>query len=160
MNYSRPGRTVSSKGTLLNAIRANTVTLENSFYCRTPRIWNTLPAHLRNTDWSVAHFARRIFLFTTCISLSLFMTDVDTPQTFKSVCIKCHTSRPLNSLLDRMCCWFFIDVLPSSVYAFPYLFFVVLSFLLAVLLINFSFFFLELVGELALWVIQASWRCV
>ena len=43
------------------------------------------------------------------------------PQIFKSVC-KCHTSRPLNNLLDRVCCWFLIDVLPNSVFAFPFLF--------------------------------------
>ena len=39
MNSTRPGRTVSSKGTLLNKIRANNVTFANSFYCRAPRIW-------------------------------------------------------------------------------------------------------------------------
>ena len=34
--------------------------------------------------------------------LSLFMiNDVDTPQTYNSVCIKCHTSQPLASLLDQ-----------------------------------------------------------
>ena len=79
-----------------------------------------------------------IILITTCISLSLFISDVDA-----SGRIKCHTSQPLNSLLDRMCCWFFIDVLPNSVFAFPFLFFVVskvLSFMLVVLLIVISFF--------------------
>ena len=49
MNFTRPRRPVcpvSSKGTLLNMIRANTVTFENSFYSRAPRIWNTLlPEH-------------------------------------------------------------------------------------------------------------------
>ena len=39
MNSTWPWRTVSSKGTLLNTIRANTVTFENSFYSRAPRIW-------------------------------------------------------------------------------------------------------------------------
>ena len=65
------------------------------------------------------------------------------PQTFKILCIKCHTSRPLHSLLDRMCCWFFIDVLLNYVFAFAFLFFVVskvLSFLLVLLLIFFFFF--------------------
>ena len=61
MNSPRPGRTVSSKGTLLNKIRANTVTFANSFYCRAPRIWNTLPVHLGNIDCSVAHFKKRSF---------------------------------------------------------------------------------------------------
>ena len=113
--------TVSSKDTLLNTIRANTVTFENSFYCRAPRIWNTLPAHLRNTGCPVARFNKDLFNYYLHLSIAKSVYDVDTPQTFKSVCIKCHTSRPLNSLLDRMCCWFFIDVLPNSVFAFPFL---------------------------------------
>ena len=62
MNSTKPKRTVSSKGTLLNTIRANTVTFENSFYCRAPRIWNTLSAHLRNTDCSLAHFKNNLFI--------------------------------------------------------------------------------------------------
>ena len=125
--------------------RANTVTFENSFYCRAPRIQNTLPAHLRNTDYSVAHYKKDLFnyyLASTSLSLFMMWSDVDTPQTFKSMCVKCHTSRPLNSLLDRICCWFFIDVLPNSVFAFPVLllsFLTVLSFLLVVLLIFFFF---------------------
>ena len=76
MNSTRPRHTVSSKGTLLNTIRANTVTFENSFYCRAPRIWNTLPTHLRNTDCSVV---------ITCISLSLFM--MSTPRRPLRVCV-------------------------------------------------------------------------
>ena len=76
MNSTRPRHTVSSKGTLLNTIRANTVTFENSFYCRAPGIWNTLPTHLRNTDCSVV---------ITCISLSLFM--MSTPPRPLRVCV-------------------------------------------------------------------------
>ena len=126
MNSTRPRCTVSSKGTLLNTITANTVTLENSFYCRAPRIWNTLPAHLRNTNTycSVAHFKKDLFHYYLYLTKSVY--DVSIPQTFKGVCIKCHTSWPLNSLLDHMCCWFFIDVLPNSVFAITFLF---LSFL-------------------------------
>ena len=74
----------------------------HSFYCRAPRIWNTLPVHLRNTDCSVAHFKKDLFNYYLYLTKSVYGTD--TPQTFKSVCIKCHTSQPLNSLLDRMCC--------------------------------------------------------
>ena len=127
MNSTRPRRAVSCKGTLLNTIRANTVTFENSFYCRAPRIWNTLPAHLRNTDCSVAHFKKDLFNYYLYLTKCVY--DVGTPQTFKGVFIKCHTSRPLDSMLDRMCCWFFIDVLPNSVFAFPFLFFFFLSIL-------------------------------
>ena len=90
MNSTRPRCTASSKGTLLNTIRANTVTFENSFYCRAPRIWNSLPAHLRNTDCSVVDFKKDLFNYYLYLTKSVY--DVDTPQTFKSVCIKCHTS--------------------------------------------------------------------
>ena len=101
MNSTRPRRTVSAKGTLLNTFRANTATFKNNFCCRAPRIWNTLPAHLRNTDCSVAHFKKDFFNYYLYLTKSVY--DIDTPQTFKSVCIKCHTSRPLNSLRDRVC---------------------------------------------------------
>ena len=90
MNSTRPRRNVFSKGTLLNTIRANTVTFENSFYCRAPRIWNTLAAHLRNTDCSVANFKKDLFNYYFYLAKSVY--DVDTPQTFKSVCIKCPPS--------------------------------------------------------------------
>ena len=64
------------------------------------------------------------------------------PQPLKSVCIKCHTSLPLNSLLDHMCCWFFNNVLRNSVFELAFLF---LSFLNIVILVscitNFPFFF-------------------
>ena len=71
-----------------------TVTFKNSFYCRAPGIWNTLPAHLRNTDCSVAHFKKGLFNYYLYLNKSV--NDVDTPQTFKSVCIKCHTSQPFS----------------------------------------------------------------
>ena len=92
MNSTRPRRTVSSKGTLLNTIRVNTITFENSFYCTAPRISNTLPAHLRNTDCSSAHFKKDIFNYYLYLTKSVY--DIDTTQTFKSVCIKCHTIGP------------------------------------------------------------------
>ena len=108
MNSTRPRCTVSSKGTLLNTIRANTVTFDNSFYCRAPRIWNSLPAHLRNTDCSVAHFKKDLFNYYLYLTKSVY--DVNIPQTFKSVCMKCHTSWALNSLLNHMCCWLFLSM--------------------------------------------------
>ena len=97
-----------------------------------------VPQWRRHSYFSARQMRHVTLVITTCISLSLFISDVDT-----SGRIKCHTSRPLNSLLDRMCCWFFIDVLPNSVFAFPFLFFVVskvLSFMFVVLLIVISFF--------------------
>ena len=86
INSTRPRGTVSSKGTLLNTIRANTVTFENSFYRRAPRIWNTLSAHLRNTGCSVARFNKDLFNYYLHLSIAKSVYDIDTPQTFKSAC--------------------------------------------------------------------------
>ena len=83
MYPTRPRRTNSSQGTLLNTIRANTVTFETSFYCRALRTWNTLPAHLRNVDYSVVHFKNEIFNYYLYLTKSVY--DVDTPKTYKSV---------------------------------------------------------------------------
>ena len=80
MNSIRPRRSVFSKGTLLNMIRANTVTFENSFYCRAPRIWNTLPAHLRNTDPSVAHFKKDLFNYYLYLTKSVMMSMPPRPS--------------------------------------------------------------------------------
>ena len=59
MYPTRPRRTDPLTATLLNTIRANTVTFENtekSFLLNGPKNFNTLTAHLRNVDCSVAHF--------------------------------------------------------------------------------------------------------
>ena len=66
--------------------------------------------------------------------------------------IKCHTSRPLISLLDGMCCWFFNQCLP--------LFCLLLSFLLFLVRCHYcmySCFFLDLLVGLDPWVTQAFW---
>ena len=135
MNCTRSRCTVSSKGTLLNTIRANTVTFGNSFYCRAPRIWNTLPAHLWNTNTycSVAHFKKDLFNYYLYLTKSVY--DVNTPQAFKSVCIKCHTSRPLNSLLDHYVLLIFYRCPPQFCFCISISFFVIskiFSFLLVV----------------------------
>lgn len=78
----------------------------------------------QRTSGTVAHFNKDLFNYYLHLSIAKSVYDIDTPQTFKSVCIKCHTSRPLNSLLDPfMCCWFFIDVLPNSVFLHWHFFF-------------------------------------
>ena len=58
------------------------------------------------THCSEERFKKDLFNYYLYLTKSVY--DVGTPQTFKSVCIKCHSSRPLNSLLDRMCCLAFL----------------------------------------------------
>ena len=83
MRSTWPRCTDCTQGTLLNTIRANTVTFENSFNCRAPRSWNTLPAHLRNVDCSVVHFKNEIFDYYLYFTKSVY--DVYIPKTYKSV---------------------------------------------------------------------------
>ena len=86
MNSTKPRRTAILQGNAAEyyMIRANTVTFENSFYCRAPRIWNTLPAHLRNTGCPVARFNKDLFNYYLHLSIAKSVYDIDTPQTFKS----------------------------------------------------------------------------
>ena len=158
MNSTRPRRTVSSKDTLLNTIRANTVTFENSFYCRAPRIWNTLPAHLRNTDCSVAHFKKDLFNYYLYPALSVFMMSA--PLRPLRVCLLSATLVGHWTACSIACVVDFLSMYSPILFLhFPFFFVVskVLSFLLVVFLISFLFL-PDLVVELALWVIQASWR--
>ena len=57
-------------------IRANTITFENSFPCRAPRIGKTL----------LFSGALKKDLFNHYLYLTKSVYDVDIPQTFKSVC--------------------------------------------------------------------------
>ena len=78
-------------------------TFQNSFYCGAQRTWNTLPCHLRSIDCSVCHFKKELFNYSLYLTKSVY--DVNPPsQTYKSVSINCYTTRPLTSLLHRMCC--------------------------------------------------------
>ena len=87
---------------ILNIPRANTLTFQNSFYCGVPRIFNCLPPHLRKVNMSISQFKSN--LLSHYRSLTELVYDVDVPQTFKTVCVKCHSCRTLSSLLVKMCC--------------------------------------------------------
>lgn len=102
-NPIRPGGAVtpprSSKGTLLNTVKTNTIYhLSEQFLLQTHEIMEllTIPTPKNNTDSSVGCIKKDI-LITTCISLRLFM--IFAPQTYNSVCIKCHNSRPFGRQL-------------------------------------------------------------
>ena len=103
--------------------------------------------------------SRKNFLITTCISLSLFMmsTPPPPPQTYKSVCINCHTTRPPTSCSIELV----VDVCPYSVFYFCFYCFhkgTVIIVSIGVINIIIFCYFLDLVTWLALWVFQVSWR--
>ena len=89
---------------ILNIPRANTLTFQNSFYCRVPRIFNCLPPHLRKVNMSISQFKSNLLSHYRSLTELHVVYDVDVPQTFKTVCVKCHSCRTLSSLLVKMCC--------------------------------------------------------
>ena len=66
------------------------------------KVWNTLPVDIRDTTKSVPSF--KTLLRKHYIDLTSSIFNPDDPRTLKSVCVKCHTSRPLWNLLSRPCC--------------------------------------------------------
>lgn len=88
MNPIRPRRIDSSKGTLLNTVRTNTVTFRNSFYYNALRIWDTLPSHVLNIDVSVSHFKKELFNFYLCLSNTVY--DVNTLRPIR-LCVSSAT---------------------------------------------------------------------
>ena len=70
------------------------------FYNRAPRIYNSLPLHIREASVTVGQF--KSYLLTYYEAMTKQIYNINAPQTFKSV--KCHSCRPLSSLVDKMCC--------------------------------------------------------
>ncbi len=93
----RPTRSTSSNGLVLSIPKVNTLTFQNSFYNRTPRIFNSLPSYLRDTNISISQFKTKLLEHYRYVTEHVY--DVDIPQTFKTICVKCHSS-----LIVKLCC--------------------------------------------------------
>ena len=94
--------TASSKSVWLDIPKAKTVTFQNSFYSRASRAFNTLTEYLKDNTQSINVFKTK--LRKHYVDLTLTVYDPAVLQTFKSVCIKCHMTRPLTALLVKLCC--------------------------------------------------------
>ena len=92
----------TDNGILLNVPKSKTVSFQNSFYVRAPSVWNILPDILRDTTRSIASF--KSLLFRYYFNLLELVYNPDNPRTFKSVCVKCHSTRPIQNLSFRSCC--------------------------------------------------------
>ncbi len=92
----------TSNGTFLNVGKCRTVNYQNSYYIRAAKVWNTLPSIIRDTTKSLTSFKTLLRKHYKDLTDSVF--NPDDPRTLKSVCVKCHTSRPLWTLLSRSCC--------------------------------------------------------
>ncbi len=92
----------TSNGTFLNVGKCRTVNYQNSYYIRAAKVWNTLPSNIRDTTKSLTSFKTLLHKHYKDLTDSVF--NPDDPRTLKSVCVRCHTSRPLWTLLSRSCC--------------------------------------------------------
>ena len=97
-------RSAPTKSILLDIPKAKTVTFQNSFYSRASTAFNTLPDFLRDNTKSIDVHVFKTNLRAYYLDLTLNVYDPAVPQTFKSVCIKCHQSRSLPVLFVKMCC--------------------------------------------------------
>ena len=86
---------------ILKVPQVNTLTFQNSYYCRSTGTSNSLP-HLRQPSLSISQFKCGVFKYSQNLFEEVY--DIDIPQTFKTVCVKCHSCRPLSSLSVKFCC--------------------------------------------------------
>ena len=92
----------TTNGILLEIPRSRTVAYKNSFYVRAPSVWNTLPKDLRDTTRSVSSFKTNLCQFYNKLLDDIF--DPEDSRTYKTVCIKCHSTRSLLTLSTSSCC--------------------------------------------------------
>ena len=85
---SRVTRSEINKGISVNIPRViNTLTFQNSYYNRTPRVFNCLPSHIRGSDVNIGQF--KSYLLNYYHKMTELVYDIDVPQTFKTICVKC-----------------------------------------------------------------------
>jgi hypothetical protein len=92
----------SAKNILTNVPRVNNLTFQNSYVNRAPRTYNCLPSYMRDADVTIGQF--KSYLLKYYHEMTELIYDINVPQSFKTVCVKCHSCRPLSSLVDKMCC--------------------------------------------------------
>ena len=80
---------------ILKVPQLNSSTFQNSYYCRSARTFNCLPSNLRQPNLSIGQFKCGVFQYYQNLVEDVY--EIDIPQTFKTVCVKCHSCRPLSS---------------------------------------------------------------
>jgi hypothetical protein len=91
----------STKSILTNVSRVNTLTFQNSYFNRVPRTYNCLPSYICDADVTIGQF--KSYLLKYYHEMTELIYDMNVPQSFKTN-VKCHSCRPLSSLVDKMCC--------------------------------------------------------
>ena len=81
--------------------KCKTLTYQRSFFIRVIRTYNSLPESLRQKDLSLVRF--RTLLLDYYHNAVKTSYDVDDARTWRTVCLKCNTSRKLMQPLT--CCY-------------------------------------------------------
>ena len=80
--------------------KCKTSTYQKSFLIRTSRIWNCLVDELDLSSSTLASFKSVIFnYYKSALAVSY---DCEDPRSFKSICLKCNSARPLSRPIT--CC--------------------------------------------------------
>ena len=81
-------------------LKCKTTTYQKSFFIRTCQIWNN-SASIINIETQTLNSFKTI-MFNFYLASLLLPYNPNNPETFKSICLKCNTVRPLNSKIA--CC--------------------------------------------------------
>ena len=91
--YGRRTRSSTSNVNKYIIKKCKTSTYQKSFLIRTSRIWNCLVDELDLSSSTLASFKSVIFNY--CKSALAVSYDCEDPRSFKSICLKCNSARPL-----------------------------------------------------------------
>ena len=81
--------------------KCKTTTYQRSFFIRASRTWNSLPTTLRSPDINIRQFKTDLQTYYLTALRECF--NEEDPRTWKTICLKCNTSRYLRSKLT--CCF-------------------------------------------------------
>ena len=101
LNQSRITRSTSVNLLTFRPPKCKTLTYQNSFFVRVTRVWNSLPTTLRSNNINLAKFKSLLLNYYSTAQQITF--DPEDPRTWKTVCLKCNYSRPLDT--EVTCCF-------------------------------------------------------
>ena len=80
--------------------KCRTKLFQTSYFNRLPKLWNNLPVYLRCCN-SLKQFKTHLIAYYTNALKTAF--DINTFNTWKSICLKCYSSR--NIVTTKACCY-------------------------------------------------------
>ena len=101
MSQTRTTRSSSGNQISFRPAKCKTSTYQRSFFIRASRTWNSLPTTLRSPDINIRQFKTDLQTYYLTALRECF--NEEDPRTWKTICLKCNTSRYLRSELT--CCF-------------------------------------------------------